>query len=235
MATTRTSGASIYALLQVHPAAPLELITAVYWRLVGRAGVSSRGEGAAGSRVRQLERAYQVVSDPEKRAAYDSAMNIPANAPLPSLGGDVSSRSAEAEQPARVDRDSLLFNVSMVASALSVLCLVLGMATSSLDLTDYGIARSFPISFYVGLVLLPLASSCLWFTNRKVDAIVLGQLLWLMIAIWRSPYLLEGTARFRPSYKNVSAVDSLADGGGFAPDRVGYHHWPGLRVVVTGE
>ena len=43
MATTRTSRASIYALLQVHPAAPLELITAVYWRLVGRAGVSSLG------------------------------------------------------------------------------------------------------------------------------------------------------------------------------------------------
>src|SRR6266487_917482 len=88
MATTRTSRASIYALLQVHPAAPLELITAVYWRLVGRAGVSSRGEGAAGNRVRQLERAYQVLSAPEKRAAYDSAMKIRANAPIPDLEGD---------------------------------------------------------------------------------------------------------------------------------------------------
>src|SRR5436309_2203838 len=88
MATTRTRRASIYALLQVHPAAPLELITAVYWRLVGRAGVSSRGDAVAGSRVRRLERAYQVLSDPEKRAAYDSAMNIPANPPIPSLGGD---------------------------------------------------------------------------------------------------------------------------------------------------
>ena len=331
MATTRTSRASIYALLQVHPAAPLELITAVYWRLVGRAGVSSRGEGAAGNRVRQLERAYQVLSDPEKRAAYDSAMNIPAHAPIPDLEGDdaptkpvdvaeddagsidyyeilridpaaersvieaaypvmrelyqagiqagnrtprllelldqafatvrnpasrrrydaeraqgqaavtsappaavIPSAAAEVRHSARIDRDSLLFNVSMVATALSVLCLVLGMATSSLDLTDYGLARSFPISFYVGLVLLPLASSCLWFTNRKVDAIVLAQLLLLMVAIWLSPYLLESTARFRSSYKNFSAVDWLADGHGFAPDIVVYHNWPGFPVVMTG-
>src|SRR5947199_6195682 len=99
MATTRTSRASIYALLQVHPAAPLELITAVYWRLVGRAGVSSRGDAVAGSRVRRLERAYLVLSDPEKRAAYDSAMNIPANPPIPSLGGDGSvSRRMDEDQ-----------------------------------------------------------------------------------------------------------------------------------------
>src|SRR5438876_12450133 len=88
MATTRTSRASIYAPLQVHQAVPVELITAVYWRLVGRAGVSSRGEGAAGNRVRQLERAYQVLSDPETRAAYHSAMNLPAHAPSPDLEGD---------------------------------------------------------------------------------------------------------------------------------------------------
>jgi DnaJ domain len=327
MAATRTSRASIYALLQVHPAAPLELITAVYWRLVGRAGVSNRGE--ASSRVKQLERAYEVLSDPEKRAAYDSAMNIAPNPPLPGLqvdgsttkrldgdatgsidyyeilrvdpaaersvieaaypvmrelyeaviqagdgapslierldqafaalrnpasrrrydaeraeaqapgaaaprDGVIQSIVAEARQPTRVDRDSLLFRVSIVASAISVLCLVVGMATSSLDLTDYGIAKSFPVSFYVGLVLLPLASSCLWFTNRKVDAIVLGQLLLLMVAIWLSPYLLESTARFRSSYKNFSAVDWLADGDGFAPDLVVYHNWPGFPVVMTG-
>jgi len=321
----------MYALLQVHPAAPLELITAVYWRLVGRAGVSSRGKGAAGSRVRQLERAYQVLSDPEKRAAYDSAMKIPANPPIPGLeaGGATStqvdvvddeagtidyyeilrvdpsaelpvieaaypvmrelyqavvhagdgtprllelldrafstlrnpssrrlydaqraeaqasappakssaaapSATAVVRQPARISRDSLLFNVSMVATAVSVFCLILGMATSSLDLNDYGLAKSFPITFYVGLVLLPLASSCLWFTNRKVDAIVLAQLLLLMVAIWLSPYLLESTARFRSSYKNFSAVDWLADGHGLSPDVVEYHNWPGFPVVMTG-
>src|SRR5438093_13694424 len=88
MATTRTSRASIYALLQVHPAAPLELITAVYWRLVGRAGVSSRGDAVAGSRGRLAGSAYEVLWDPEMRAADDRCMNMPGNPPSPRRGGD---------------------------------------------------------------------------------------------------------------------------------------------------
>jgi hypothetical protein len=331
MATSRSSRASIYSLLQVHPAAPLELITAVYWRLIGRARVSSRGGGAEAHRVRQLERAYQVLSDPEKRAAYDSAMNIQAAAGIPDLSGDgiaskrtggdqelpgpidyydvlrvdpaaeqpvleeahtvmrglyqtaieegratpklldlldeafrtvgapdsrrrydseraqsqaparpppsaaaIGIATAPARQPVRIDRDSLLFNTSMIASVLSALCLLLGMATASLDLTDYGLANSYPLSFYVGLFLLPLASACLWFTNRKVDGIILAQLILLIIAIWLSPYFLESTARFRSSYKNFAAVDWLADGDGFAPDLVVYHNWPFFPVVMTG-
>src|SRR5687768_4359852 len=103
MVSTRSSRASIYSLLQVHPAAPLELITAVYWRLIGRARVSSSGGGAEANRVRQLERAYQVLSDPEKRAAYDSAMNIQAAAALPDLTGDgMSSRRAGGDKATRV-------------------------------------------------------------------------------------------------------------------------------------
>src|SRR4029450_10586452 len=245
MVSTRSSRASIYSLLQVHPAAPLELITAVYWRLIGRARISSRGEGAEANRVRQLERAYKVLSDPEKRAAYDSAMNIQAAAGIPEVIGDglatkradgdgsgridyydllrvdpaagepgpeegctgmrelsqtvinegratpklldlldeafrtvsepasrrrydsqrvqveapvrppgsagaIGIESAPTRQRSRIDRESLLFNTSMIASALSALCIIVGMVTASLDLSDYGIVNSFPLSFYVG-------------------------------------------------------------------------------------
>jgi hypothetical protein len=118
-------------------------------------------------------------------------------------------------------------------SALSALCLTIGVATSSLELNDIGLVKSFPASFYLGLVLLPLASACLWLTNRKVDGIVLGQLLVLLIVIWLVPYFLEETARFRSSYKNYSAVDWLVRGDGFAPDTVVYHNWP-FFPVITG-
>ena len=100
-------------------------------------------------------------------------------------------------------------------------------------MNDYGLAESFPAAFYLGLAFLPLASACLWFTNRKVDGIILAQLLLLLVAIWLSPYFLEETARFRSSYKNFSAVDWLADGDGFAPDVVVYHNWPFFPVIMT--
>jgi hypothetical protein len=331
---------SCYRLLQVHPAAPAELITAIYWRLVGRAQVSGGSEESTDARMRELSRAYQVLSDPVKRAAYDRSMRFGELEELPSLppgrssgtfNGDPAGESngqawvdyyellrvdpaaeppvieeayaimrdqyeasvesgeappellelldeafettrnaarrirydaerpqyleaasaaaapavarvaataaapaAALERSAPTDRDSALFNASLVLSAVSALCLLVGMATASLELTDYGIAKSFPVSFYLGLFLLPLASACLWFTNRRVDVIILVQLLLLLIAIWLSPYLLESTARFRSSYKNFSAVDWLLDGNGFDPDVVVYHNWPFFPVLMSG-
>lgn len=322
----RSAQTSWYRLLQVHPAAPEKLITAVYWRLIGRSQVNRGGDGSDAAHIRRLSRAYEVLSDPEKRAEYDRSMHIapaqpvsaPANASLgpgtaaelvapdeirnvdyyelmrvdPSAemavieeaygvmraqyqeaidSGDAApsvlellqeafdtvrnperrqeydvalatSLAAAAPAPAAepfqkstaLDRDSVLFATSMILSAVAALCLLLSIATASLELSDYGIVNSLPFPFYVGLFLLPLASACLWFTNRKVDGIIIVQLLLLMIAIWLTPYLLEDTARFRSSYKNFSAVDWLLSGGGFEPDIVVYHNWPLFPVLMSG-
>ena len=364
MAISRSKQPTAYTLLQVHPAAPAELISAAYWRLMGRAKVSGGEKGPEGSTVRRLNQAYNTLSDPKKRAAYDRTLNIPPSLPTavaPADGhsdtesngqSDASNGAAapdyyellridpaaetgviegayevmrsryqalietgeaapgvldllqrafqtmrdperrriydagrvptspppatEPASPARVkrgnttkpkpprakkakaviqagpaaelspstaigvltrkssiDRDAALLTTSLILSSISALCLVIGMATSSLQLNDYGLAQSFPTAFYLGLVLLPLASACLWATNRKVDGIILAQLLLLLVAIWLSPYFLEETARFRSSYKNFSAVDWLADGDGFAPDVVVYHNWPFFPVIMT--
>ena len=364
MALNRSKQATAYSLLQVHPAAPAELISAAYWRLIGRAQVSGGEKGASGAVIRELNRAYKTLSDPEKRAAYDRSLKILPSAALAGTPTDstpdtesngqigtpnggaapdyyeilrvdpaaeagviegayevmrsryqalieagegapdvlellerafqttrnpeqrriydagrvssappptseplapvtvkrvraikaqptrttkakVEARAASAPKPApsgpiglftrksNIDRDAALFTTSLILSGISALCLIIGMATATLRLNDYGLAESFPAAFYLGLAFLPLASACLWLTNRKVDGIILAQLLLLLVAIWLSPYFLEETARFRSSYKNFSAVDWLADGDGFAPDVVVYHNWPFFPVIMT--
>ena len=80
MALNRSKQATAYSLLQVHPAAPAELISAAYWRLIGRAQVSGGEKGASGAVIRQLNRAYKTLSDPKKRAAYDRSLKIPPSA-----------------------------------------------------------------------------------------------------------------------------------------------------------
>jgi len=369
--------ATAYSLLQVHPSAPPELISASYWRLMGRAQVSGKGGHASAAVVRRLNDAYRVLSDPTKRDAYDRSLKLtpftladkapagahsdsgdagraegsngiaaetpdyyellcidpsaetaviegayevmrnhyvsmvatgevspdaldllerayqttrsperrriydaerapvapapaadppvvepPAPAKIrkkspakpkrpratkakPELKPKPTRRAESAQKPAAtravalltrkspIDRDAALFTTSLILSAISALCIVIGMATASLELNDYGLANSFPTPFYLGLVLLPLASACLWLTNRKVDGIIIAQLLLLLVAIWLAPYLLEETARFRSSYKNFSSVDWLVDGDGFAPDLVVYHNWPFFPVIMT--
>lgn len=62
-----------YEILQVHPRAEPEVIEAAYRRLARlyHPDVSRRPD--AGERMRQINLAYEVLSDPQKRRAYDAA------------------------------------------------------------------------------------------------------------------------------------------------------------------
>jgi len=65
-----------YELLQIHPAAPLELVTAVYWRLAGETQTRRATDPAAETHLHQLTRAYQTLTRPELRAEYDAAIGV---------------------------------------------------------------------------------------------------------------------------------------------------------------
>ena len=69
-----------YQILQVHPTAPLELITCAYWRLVSMAQGDGISEKASEIAVYHLTRSYQVLANPAARADYDLYLGI---APLP--------------------------------------------------------------------------------------------------------------------------------------------------------
>jgi len=67
-----------YDILQVHPAAPLDLITAAYWRLAGRAQAErATSDPSASATLWTLTRAYEVLSRPPSRAAHDQHYGIP--------------------------------------------------------------------------------------------------------------------------------------------------------------
>ena len=67
-----------YEILQVHPAAPLDLITAVYWRLAGRAQAErATSDPSASATLWTLTRAYEVLSRPPSRSAHDQHYGIP--------------------------------------------------------------------------------------------------------------------------------------------------------------
>ena len=70
------AGPTHYQILQVHPAAPLDLITAAYWRLVGQAQTAAPDK-ASEVAVYHLTRSYQVLADPHSRAEYNVFLGIP--------------------------------------------------------------------------------------------------------------------------------------------------------------
>ncbi len=77
-AAGRPSIPNYYEILGVHPLAPLDLISAAYWRLVGHAQAarSSDESVAANVALLHLNKAYQTLIDSAARAAYNDSIGL---------------------------------------------------------------------------------------------------------------------------------------------------------------
>ena len=79
---------SYYELLQVSPTADLEIITAAYRALIRRHHPDRNPSPTADATTKRLNEAWEVLSDPAKRAEYDRK-----------LGAGSSSRPAPPPRP----------------------------------------------------------------------------------------------------------------------------------------
>lgn len=64
-----------YAALQVDPSAEPEVIDAAYRRLAAKYHPDVNNSADALERMQQLNAAYEVLSDPDRRATYDRSRN----------------------------------------------------------------------------------------------------------------------------------------------------------------
>lgn len=78
-------GPTCYEILQVHPAAPLDLITAAYWRLVDRLQSARSSNQLAAASLHRLTKAYQTLADPGSRPAYDLSVGLAPEGLIPRL------------------------------------------------------------------------------------------------------------------------------------------------------
>lgn len=65
-----------YAVLQVHPKAEPEVITAAYKKLAAKYHPDVNHAPNATEKMKQLNAAYEVLSDPTRRALYDSSRRV---------------------------------------------------------------------------------------------------------------------------------------------------------------
>jgi curved DNA-binding protein CbpA len=78
-----TAASNYYEILQVHPAAPLDLVTAAYWRLADRLQAERGSDSQAAAALHRLTKAYQTLADPNSRAAYDPSIGLPSQPSYP--------------------------------------------------------------------------------------------------------------------------------------------------------
>src|SRR3989304_6358124 len=101
-----------YGILQVHPRAEKEIIDAAYRRLAFKYHPDLSQVSDATERMKQINTAYEVLSDPVKREAYDAARGV---APSPDTPPHAATRS---RYPINARRTSL------IAAGLMILAVV---------------------------------------------------------------------------------------------------------------
>lgn len=119
--------------------------------------------------------------------------------------------------------------IAVTALALSVVLL----ATAHLTLDGYGLLHSLPWGYYLGLAGLPLASVVEWRREQSRPVLVLAYVFAFLVLVWLTPYVLEGTPRFRTSYLSYGYVDPVARGQGLFPRLFVYHNWPLFSIAMA--
>ncbi len=125
------------------------------------------------------------------------------------------------------------------ASRLSIVFTILALGLWSYSLTQanfhigfLGIIESLPISFFIALVFLTLASAILWVSREKHGRLLFLQLIFFITALWLTPVLIGGSLPFR-IYRWWYWGEQIFQNGQLLPGVIPYHDWPGSLIVYS--
>jgi hypothetical protein len=125
------------------------------------------------------------------------------------------------------------YRLSLILTIIALLLWSYTFIHAKLDIDSYGLISSLPITFFISLALLTVASAMLWVSRGSYVPLLMLQLLLLIIALYFTPYLLQGTPRFPAAYQNFGFVEYSLRTGQIDPKVVWYHSWPGFPLLFT--
>ena len=113
-----------YGILQVHSRAEKEVIEAAYRRLAAKYHPDVSQISNAAERMKQINIAYEVLSDPVKRAAYDAARGVAPSPETPPHAAARSQHLTKARRTLLIAAGLMLLAVVAFRLGLSFLSLV---------------------------------------------------------------------------------------------------------------
>ena len=133
------SGQDHYAVLQVHPEAEPEVIATAYRSLAQLYHPDRNPSPEAGPRMVQINLAYEVLRDPERRAAYDNRRRVQALEARAYEGDD----DEDGELGNQWERHEIPVGVNLVATGggwscccgVIILVIVVGVCSAAVGLS----------------------------------------------------------------------------------------------------
>lgn len=101
------------------------------------------------------------------------------------------------------------------------------------EIGHFGLIHSLPVTFFIAMALLTVASFILWISPEKHGRLLLAQLLILVSAIWLIPLVTGGSHPFmNHAYSNLGLINHIAQEGHLS-NELWYLFWPGAHVVFA--
>ncbi len=103
-----------------------------------------------------------------------------------------------------------------------------------INIDDWGLYHVLPLTYFIALGCLTIASSILWFLRESHNKLLFFQTCVLITFIWSTPLIIGGTlVGTRYIYASNTLTEYIVRYGHLDPISQWYHNWPGLNLLET--
>lgn len=121
--------------------------------------------------------------------------------------------------------------ISILLTILALLLWSHSILFARFEIGYWGLINGVPITFFVGLALLTIASAILWVSKEKHGNLLCLQLVILFLALNLVPLITGGSAPFiNHAYRNLGFVDYIVRQAHFETQFTFYLGWPGTFI-----
>lgn len=107
------------------------------------------------------------------------------------------------------------------------------MLYAKLEIGYFGLIHGLPVTFFVALALLTVASALLWTTKENHGRLLCLQLLIFVSALWLIPVITGGSHPYTDeTYYKFALANHIAEEGAFSTEDAWYLSWPGAFILL---
>lgn len=127
-------------------------------------------------------------------------------------------------------------SASALLTTVAIALWVHSLLQAELTIGFFGLIHSFPVTFWLAIGLLTLASFGLWARGTQ-SKLPLLQLLLLIFMIKLTPFAVGGVSASQPLFdsplRDYGFVESIVREGRINSEAIWYHEWPGGWILWT--
>ena len=122
--------------------------------------------------------------------------------------------------------------ISLLLTVIAILLWAHSILFAELEIGYLGLIHGLPITFFIALTLLLVASAILWTAKENHGKLLCWQLLLLISALWLIPLVTNGSIPFTGhAYRNLGMTDYVVSHGHFDASKIPYQSWPGAFIL----